>query len=454
MDKPRATALRVLQAVHERKAYANVALEQALKREELSDQDRRFITELVYGTVKAGETLDWMLEAYMNRPLKKVPPVVRDILRLGIYQIFYLDKVPASAACNEAVKLAKKYGHAGTVKFVNAVLRAAAREPEKARIPSKEADFVAHVALQTSHPRWLVRKFVDLFGEEEAEALCAYNQREPKLTLRTNTLKNTREELLERLRTEGATGVASPWAIEGIVLEEHGSLTSLKALQEGYAQVQDESSMLVAHVMDPQPGETIIDACAAPGGKTTHIAALMGNHGMIRACDIYEHKLRRIRENADRLGVKIIHPQLLDAREIGEKYKGLADRVLVDAPCSGLGVLHRKADARWNKTEEELAVLPSLQLAILESASGALKSGGILVYSTCTVAPEENERVVDAFLQSHPDFALETVGIPGEKCAYVREKLQREGKKTLTLYPQRDGTDGFFISRLRKAAKL
>lgn len=454
MDKARATALRVLQAVHERGAYANVALAKTLQREDLSEQDRRFVTELVYGTVKAGKTLDWMLEAYMSRPLQKVPPIVRDILRLGIYQIFYLDKVPVSAACNEAVKLAKKYGHAGTVKFVNAVLRAAVRFPEKVAFPSKEEDFIAHVALTTSHPCWIVRKFVDLFGEEEAQALCLHNQREPHLTLRTNTLKTTRGELLARLREEGGHGEPSPWAEEGIVLVGHGSLHGIRALQDGYAQVQDESSMLVAHVLDPQPGETVIDACAAPGGKTTHIAARMGNRGMIRACDIYEHKLNRIRENADRLGMTIIHPQLIDAREIGTKYAQLADRVLVDAPCSGLGVLHRKADARWNKTEEELALLPTLQLAILESAAEALRDGGVLVYSTCTIVPEENERVVDAFLQRHPAFVLDTVDIPGEKQGYVREKLEREGRKTLTLYPQRDGTDGFFICRMKKVGAL
>lgn len=442
MDKAREIAIKILNEVHEEGAYANVALARHLRKADLSDQDRRFVTELVYGAVKAGDTLDWILRRYVNRPLKKIPPMVRDILRLGLYQIFYLDKVPASAACNTAVEITKKYSHAGTVKFVNAVLRTAVREPEKAAFPEGKGKATEGLALKSQHPYWLVKRWVKQFGFEEAEALCAFDNGQPVLSVRTNTLKTERPELMAALKEAGAEVQESQWTPEGILVTAHGALDNLAPLQEGLCQVQDESSMLVAHVVDPQPGELIIDCCSAPGGKTTHMAALMENKGRIVAGDIYEHKLERIEENAKRLGIDIIEPTLLDAREVGEEYEDMADRVLVDAPCSGLGVLRRKPDARWNKRAEEIAALPPLQGEILDSAAKALKAGGVLVYSTCTIDPSENDEVVEAFLTRHPEFTLEQTGdfLPVKR-----------SDKMVQLYPQRDGTDGFFIARLRKA---
>ncbi|WP_037352771.1 16S rRNA (cytosine(967)-C(5))-methyltransferase RsmB [Selenomonas sp. FC4001] len=442
MDKAREIAIKILNEVHEEGAYANVALARHLRKADLSDQDRRFVTELVYGAVKAGDTLDWILRRYVNRPLKKIPPMVREILRLGLYQIFYLDKVPASAACNTAVELTKKYSHAGTVKFVNAVLRTAVREPEKAAFPEGKGKATEGLALKSQHPYWLVKRWVKQFGFEEAETLCAFDNGQPVLSVRTNTLKSNREDLLKALQAAGAEVQESQWTPEGILVTAHGALDNLAPLQEGLCQVQDESSMLVAHVVDPQPGELIIDCCSAPGGKTTHMAALMKNEGRIVAGDIYEHKLERIEENAQRLGITIIEPTLLDAREVGEEYEDMADRVLVDAPCSGLGVLRRKPDARWNKSAEEIAALPTLQGEILDSAAKALKAGGVLVYSTCTIDPSENDEVVEAFLTRHPEFTLEQTGdfLPVKR-----------PDKMVQLYPQRDGTDGFFIARMRKA---
>ena len=442
MDKARETAVKVLQEVHEKGAYANVALAQALRRTELADKDRRFVTELVYGAVKAGGTLDWILRRYINRPISKIPPVIREILRLGLYQIFYLDKVPPSAACNTAVDLAKKYGHKGVAGFVNAVLRTAVREPEKAAFPQGKGHATEELALRSQHPLWLVKHWVKAFGFEEAERLCTFDNESALLCLRTNTLKGSREEMLKELADCGAEAEISLWAPEGVTVKSHGALDALVPLQEGRAQVQDESSMLVAHVVAPQPGEFVLDCCSAPGGKTTHMAALMENKGRIVAGDIYEHKLERIEENAKRLGIDIIEPTLLDARKVGEEYEDMADRVLVDAPCSGLGVLRRKPDARWNKSAEEIAALPPLQGEILDSAAKALKAGGVLVYSTCTIDPSENDEVVEAFLTRHPEFTLEQTGdfLPVKR-----------SDKMVQLYPQRDGTDGFFIARLRKA---
>lgn len=442
MDKARETALEILNEVHEQSAYANVALARCLRRAELSGLDRRFVTELVYGAVKAGETLDWMLRRFVNRPLSKIPPVICNILRLGIYQIFFMDKVPASAACNEAVELAKRYGHAGTVKFVNAVLRTAVREPEKATFPEGKGKATENLALTAQHPQWLVKRWVREFGYEETVRLCRFDNEQPVLSLRTNTLKTDRQSLMELLQQEGAVVRPSEWAAEGILCTEHGALDDIASLKEGLFQVQDESSMQVAHVLAPQPGEFVIDTCSAPGGKTTHIAALMKNKGHILALDIYEHKLQRIEENAKRLGIGIIETRLLDACKTGEFYKDMADRVLVDAPCSGLGVLRRKPDARWKKDEKLISELPGLQLRILENAAIAVKPAGILVYSTCTMTKEENEAVVRMFLGAREDFILEDTGgfLPLKK---------RQGNM-VQLYPQRDGTDGFFIARMRR----
>ena len=446
MDKAREAAVKIMHEVHANGAYANVALVQVMRQAGLSDMDRRFVTELVYGAVKAGETLDWILRRYVNRPLSKIPPMVRDILRLGLYQIFYMDKVPASAACNESVELTKRYGHAGTVKFVNAVLRTAVREPEKAAFPEGKGKATEQLALRSQHPQWLVKRWIKEFGYEEAEQLCAFDNEQAVLSLRTNTLRMTREQLMDVLVEEGAAVKPSLWAPEGVLCVQHGALDAMSSLQAGLFQVQDESSMQVAYVVDPQPGEFIIDACSAPGGKATHMAALMQNQGRILAGDVYAHKLQRIAENAERLGISIIETKLLDAREIGGLYTMQADRVLVDAPCSGLGVLRRKPDARWNKTAQLLQELPKLQLEILRSAAEAVKPGGVLVYSTCTIVKEENDAVVEAFLAENPAFVLEPTG------DFLPQMKRQE--KLVQLYPQRDGTDGFFIARMRRKETL
>ncbi|MFV0636061.1 16S rRNA (cytosine(967)-C(5))-methyltransferase RsmB [Mitsuokella sp. WILCCON 0060] len=444
MDKARETAVRILYEVHENGAYANVALAKALRQENLSEQDRRFVTELVYGAVKAGDTLDWILRRYVNRPVRKIQPLVREILHLGLYQLFYLDKVPASAACNTAVDLAKGMGMKGLSGFVNAVLRTAVREPQKAAFPSGKGHATEGLALRSQHPEWLVRHWVKTFGFEAAEKLCDFDNEQPVLSVRTNTLKTDRESLLRELKACGAEAEASLWAPEGILVHSHGSLDTLKPLQEGRCQVQDESSMLVAHVVGPQPGEFVIDCCAAPGGKTTHLAALMQDKGRILAGDIYDHKLLRIEENANRLGIHIIETEKIDAREIGEAYEGMADRVLVDAPCSGLGVLRRKPDARWRRTQEEIEKLPFLQLAILESAAAAVKKGGVLVYSTCTIELAENQGVVSRFLEQHPEFQLETTG------NFLPLPTKHREAKMVQLLPNIDGTDGFFICRMQR----
>ena len=442
MDSAREVALAGLRAVHQEGAYANVAMAKILRQAKLSDADRRLATELVYGIVKAGDTIDWMVSRYVNRPLAKISPVILEILRLGMYQLFFLDRIPASAACNEAVNLAKKYGHQGTAGFVNAVLRTAVREPQRTKFPEETGEETKHLALTKQHPEWLVRQWVKTFGWEETRALCDFNNAPAVLSLRANTLKMQRNALLATLRAANVKAEPSSWSPDGILCHAHGAMDDMAALREGFLQVQDESSMQVAPVLGPLPGEFVIDACSAPGGKTTHLAALMKNQGRIIAADIYPSRLVRVEENAARLGIGIIETLCCDAREIGERYLGQADRLLLDVPCSGLGVLRRRPDARWRKIPREIAALPALQRAILAGAAPAVKPGGVLVYSTCTMQAAENEEVVTAFLAAHSGFSLEMTGqfLP----------LQKRNEAMVQFYPQRDKIDGFFIARLRK----
>lgn len=439
----RAVALKVIQDVTVRGAYANIALTKELaKQRELSGPDRRLVTELVYGTLKAQGTLDWALSHFLNRPLSKLTPVIRDILRMGVYQLLFLDRIPPSAACNEAVELAKRNGHIGVARFVNGVLRSLLRQPEKIAYPDAADDAAVYLSLRHLHPRWLVERWLAQLGFEATEALCRFNNQPPPLSIRTNLQRISREALQARLAEEGVRCEPSLLAPEGLLLLEAPPLTSLASFREGLYQVQDESSMLVAHVVAPQPGETIIDACAAPGGKTTHLAERMQNKGTIWACDVHAHKMDLLQDNADRLGLQVIHPSCLDARDIGKTWPAQADRLLVDAPCSGLGVLRRRADARWRKEISQIEELTILQREILEGAAPALKVGGILVYSTCTVEPAENRQTIEWFLARHPEFELEDAGslLP----------VPRQGEPMVQLWPHIDGTDGFFLCRLRK----
>lgn len=443
MDKSREVALKIIHEVHQGDAYANVVLAQYLRKAAMDSRDRRFVTELVYGTVQACGTIDWIIRKYVNRPLSKLDAMVLDILRMGVYQLKYMDKVTEPAACNESVELAKKYSNPGSAKFVNGVLRTMIREPEKAAFPSGKGHATTALALKEMHPEWLVRRWIKEFGYDEAEWLCQFDNRQPHLCIRTNTLRTSRSELLLTLLSYGVEAHGSDIVPEGVIIDDHDGLDNLVPLQEGYAQVQDESSMLVAHVLDPQPDEFILDVCSAPGGKTTHIAAMMRDVGRIVAMDIYDHKLQRVRENAQRLGITCIEAVKMDARDAWKEYAGMADRVLVDAPCSGLGVLRRKTDSRWRKTPEMLKELPKLQLEILRSAAASVKPGGILVYSTCTIVREENQDVVNSFLASTDNFELLNAG---ERLPVPRDEVM------VQLYPQRDGTDGFFIACMRRKA--
>jgi 16S rRNA (cytosine967-C5)-methyltransferase len=449
-------ALRLLMAVEAGKAYPGLAIDRALQRGRLSPADRRLVTELVHGVCRARNTLDWALAAQLRRPLADLPSPIRNALRLGAYQLLYLDRIPAATACDESVKLARRYGHPGTAGLVNAVLRrlALAGLPP---LPGLEADPVSHLSLAYHHPPWLVRRWLARLGRETTLALLAANNRPAVTSIRVNQLRADPGELRRELETQGATVQPGTLLPEGLLLVDHPPIRSLKAFAEGRFQVQDESSMLAARVVNPRPGWLVIDACAAPGGKTTHLAELMGDSGQVVAIDRSSARLRLVREAADRLGLRSIRTVHGDARDTARLVPGPADAVLVDAPCSGLGTLRRRSDLRWTRQAEDLAALTQLQCSLLVAAAAQVKPGGVLVYSTCSTEPEENEQIVNALLERTTDFRRE------DPLAVLPDKARREliarraepagePETDLQLWPHVHGTDGFFLARLRRGS--
>ncbi|MCQ2362009.1 MAG: 16S rRNA (cytosine(967)-C(5))-methyltransferase RsmB [Acidaminococcaceae bacterium] len=426
MNSTRETAVRLVEQVCNGGAYTNLLLSKYLRENNLTDLDRRFLTELVYGTVKAWGTLDWYLAKFVNQPLNKIEPLVLSDLRVAVFQILYLEKVPASAAVNEAVELAKKLANPGAAKLVNGVLRNFLRQQKEIEFPQNEAE---RIALTLWHPKDLVKKWLKYYGREETIALCNFNNSSAPLCLRVNTLKTTKEQLGVELEKLGVEFVFSKLAKDGIVCKKIPNLGMMLDKLAGQFYIQDESSMLVAELLAPQPGQKILDLCAAPGGKTTHITQIMNNQGSILACDIHSHKLPLIENNAQGLGISIIETKLHDATELNEEFIDSFDGVLVDAPCSGLGVLRRRAEARWKKTRDVIKVFPPLQSSILNNGAKYVKENGKLVYSTCTIEQSENHYVVAKFLEEHPNFKL------------VSERQ---------LLPQRDGVDGFYMALLRR----
>jgi len=448
-DKAREAALQVLLAVEQREAYANLALGSLLDKLDPAKLDRSFITELVYGTLRTQNTLDWALSHYLRRPLPSLTAEVRNILRLGSYQVLFMDRVPDSAAVNESAKLARQHGHEGIVKFVNGVLRNLSRGKEQLSYPNPADDPVQYIALRHSHPVWLVRRWLNDFGYQATEALCAANNQPAPNTVRVNTLKTSATELIARLADLGVAAQSSKYASNCLLLQGFVSLGGLPPFKEGLLQAQDESSILVGQAVCPGPGARVLDVASAPGGKTTHLAQLMQNQGEIVALDVHDHKIKLIEENCRRLGVQIVQPMLADARQIPEEYIGWADYVLVDAPCSGLGVLRRRPDARWRKQEGQIAALAELQAQILDSAATALKPGGVLVYSTCTLTREENLGQMEAFLKRHQEFqwASLTGLLPSEL-----DQAATLDRGYLQILPHIHGLDGFFMARMVKSA--
>ncbi|OWR28780.1 16S rRNA (cytosine(967)-C(5))-methyltransferase [Saccharibacillus sp. O23] len=440
----REVALNVLAGVDEGGAYSNLLLNRSLQQAELSPADTGLATELVYGTIARQATLDYFLDRFIKSGVKRLNPWVRALLRMSLYQIRYLDRIPPHAAVNEAVEIAKKRGHEGIASMINGVLRSILREGEALTLP-QDLPTAERIALEHSHPLWLVERWIAQYGEETAEAVCAANNQPPKVSIRVNPLRVERDELLRELEAEGREARASELSPQGIVVESGGNMANDGLYRDGRYSIQDESSMLVAEALDPQPGMSVLDCCAAPGGKTAHIAEKMGDKGRIVANDLHEHKQKLIQEQTERLGLTSVESSVGDALALKDRYEPASfDRVLLDAPCSGFGVIRRKPDLRWAKTPEDAASIAKLQRQMLNAVSGLVKPGGILVYSTCTIEREENQRAVAEFLRDHAEFVDEPFEVP------ALENQPQVGGAGVQILPNQFGSDGFYIARLRR----
>jgi 16S rRNA (cytosine967-C5)-methyltransferase len=437
----RVEALRILCRVEEDRAFADLALDAALERAKLPARDRALTAELMYGTLRWQRRLDWILAPHSRRRLDRLDPWVRNLLRLTAYQLQFLYKVPAWAAVNDAVALTKRRGHAEAAPFVNAVLRSLTRSGSA--LPPFPEDPVEEVATRLSFPSWLARRWAARFGPDEAERLMTALDERPPVTLRVNRLKCSAEELAKRLAEEEEV-VAMPvdYAADALQLQDPAPASRFKAFREGWFSVQDEASILIGHLLAPRPGETVADVCAAPGSKTTHLAQLMENQGRVIAMDRHAARLRLVARAAARLGVGIVECHGGEVQALAARFRARCDRVLVDAPCSNLGVIRRHPDVKWRAQEDQLKALATNQRQILDAAATMLKPGGVLVYATCSLEPEENEDVVLPFLAAHPEWRLDPpteFPIPPEPSGAVR------------FLPHRHGTDGFTAFRLRRA---
>ncbi|MBR0089791.1 MAG: 16S rRNA (cytosine(967)-C(5))-methyltransferase RsmB [Clostridia bacterium] len=416
----REKALKTLYEIEYNGAYSNLALKNALN-SNIPPQDKAFITTLVYGVLDKKITLDYIIQKRSKLKLKKISKYILIILRMGIYQLKFMDKIPESAAVNESVKLAKRYGHGASAGFVNGVLRNAAKT--EIEYPTDKTEYLS---VKYSFPKEICQKWINDFGYDFTEEMFKAFSEPSCLTLRPNTLKTTSDELLVKLSEKGVKAAIA----DGYITAEGFDIAHDELYKTGFYTVQDAAAMAASRVLAPNAGDTVIDMCAAPGGKTTHMAEIMQNKGKIYAFDVHEHKIDLIRKNAERLGITIIEAQIGDGQQYNKEFAETADKILCDVPCSGLGIIRRKPEIKYNR--EDTSELPEIQRAILDNAAKYLKPGGEIVYSTCTIEKEENEQVTGGFLRDNPDF----------------EKLTEK-----TFYPHIDHTDGFYICKMKRNSK-
>ncbi len=438
----REMALQILYKVNEEQAFANIALENAMSGKKLDDKrDAGLVTEIVNGTIKNKIYLDYVIAQFSRQKIEKLSPWVRNILRMSVYQLLFLDKIPESAAVNEGVNLTKKYSHQGSVRFANAVLRNVIRKKGQWEIPSKEEKPVQFLSITYSFPEWLVAFFIDEYGIENTEALLSYFNQVPPLWVRRNALKISKELFEQKLLEAGLSYKRSPFVSEGYQITERSNLFATEMYASGLLSLQDETSMFAVDILDPQPGETILDACSAPGGKTMFIAERMQNTGMLKAMDLYSQRMAIVSREANRMGVSIMETDVCDAGKADQKYDQIFDRILIDAPCSGLGVLGRRSDLRYHAESCKFSEMIQVQQAILKSAANILKPEGVLVYSTCTLHAAENADMIENFLSTHPDF---------ERMDISKYEAYLDNNGNLQTLPFRDNKSGFFVAKLRK----
>lgn len=435
----RLVAAHVLERVLRDAAFVDLALEAELGRRRLEPRDVALATEVVYGTLRWQRYLDWILQPHSRRPIDAldVGPLV--LLRLTAYQIAFLERIPAFAAVNDAVTLARARNKPGVDGFVNAVLRSFARRGAREREPAPPRDRIEALATRWSHPTWLAARWITRFGEDDAVALMRAMNERPPLTVRTNTLRTNREALAARLKTdEGHDVTPTRYAVEGLDVPHGGMPSAWRAFGEGLLAIQDEASMLVSRLLDPRPGDTVADVCAAPGTKTTHLGQLMENRGRILAFDPQPARLARVTDSAARLGVSIVATTDGTAEALAPRFVDTCDAVLVDAPCSNLGVLRRNPEVKWRRGPEDVTANADRQRAILSAAATMVKPGGTLVYATCSLEPEENDEVAAWLVATRREFAIAAppdFPIPLDRGGFLR------------CLPHLHGTDGFTAVR-------
>ncbi|MFH0810252.1 MAG: 16S rRNA (cytosine(967)-C(5))-methyltransferase RsmB [Pseudomonadota bacterium] len=444
----RRSALRLLRTMETTGHFPETLLarQSEQKTSSAEDRDQRLRHELVHGVLRWRGRLDYVLASFSRIPLTRLDPLVLDILRLGAYQILFLSRIPPRAAVDESVKLA--VGQPRHIRgFINALLRAVADRGQKVAFPDPEREPVAYLAAWHSHPAWLVERYLGRFGPEEAGQLLAANNAKPPLTVRVNILRLSRPEIAQRLVAEGVAVTPTRFSPEGLVLQGAGDPQALACFREGlFFQVQDEAAQLVSHLLSPREGERVLDACAGRGGKTLHLAQLMRGTGDILALDLNGDKLKVLAEAAGRLGLDNIRTLVHDA-SVPLEERGEFDRVLLDAPCSGTGVIRRRVDLKWRKRPDDVRRLAALQASMLDAISASVAKGGTIVYAACSLEPEEGEELIRAFLGRHEAFELD------DASKVLGTMFPGEGPPYLRTYPHRleRAMDGFFAARLKRA---
>ena len=442
----RELVLDMLNEVTEKKGFSHVVLKKTLsKYQYLKKQERSFITKVMEGTVENIIQIDYIINAFSKTKVNKMKPVIRNILRMGVYEIFYMDSVPDSATCNEAVKLAIKRGFSGLKGFVNGVLRNIAREKENIKYPNPSENLVEYLNVKYSMPEWIIEQLFVQYGVEEASRIIeGFSKRYEYLTVRCGIMCQV-EKLMEELKNEGIEVKKNPWYEYAIDIKDYDYLGKIAAFNEGRMNVQDVSSMLVAHVAEPKADAFCVDLCAAPGGKSIHLGELLKGSGKVIARDVSEYKLELIDDNIERCGLKNVETDLKDATVLDEELIGKADVVIADLPCSGLGVIGKKSDIKYNMTPEKQDELVKIQRQILSNAWQYLKPDGVMIYSTCTINKAENIENLKWLLE---EFPLETMDISQYFAEENRVSSMKDGY--IQMLPGINHTDGFFISKLKK----
>ena len=444
MASAREAAMLTLTAMDRQKAWSNGHLQKVIREVGLDRRDAALATRLCFGVLQNRLLLDFYLQQCASMKLERMESKVRNALRIGLYQMLFLDKIPNSAAVSEAVELTKKHcKNPRAAGMVNGILRALTRRLGDLP-PLDRSDQRDYLSLLYSHPRWLTDAFAARLAEGELEPLLQWDNGEPPVTVQVNTVLTTVEEAAASLEGEGVTVTAHPWLPGCLVLSATGDLAERTAWREGLIYAQDPAARLAVFALDPKPGGKVLDACAAPGGKSFAAALAMGDEGEIVSCDIHAHKKRLIEAGAKRLRLDSVTAMVIDGKSFRPQWEGYFDAVLADVPCSGLGVIRKKPEIRY-KDPKDLAGLPKVQLDILNNVSRYVRPGGTLVYATCTLLEAENEAVADAFLAGHPEFAPEAFTLPGPQGAAENGRC--------TLWPQRLGTDGFFLARFRRGGE-